>query len=264
MLIGSLDFVHFIFLFLSKNTLVMIKSTHFLVVILSAIFFSACDTMIRKEGNGNMITKEVDVDDFEEIIVSGNFDILLKQGSSPGVTLVADENLHDYIDITTSGERLVIETLENIDSDEGLSLYITYKNLSAIEIGGAATVASENTISGEYLYVSMSGAGALDLQLDLSALKLSVSGAGSVDLSGRADEQSISMSGAGGLDAYELESKVCKIQISGVGSANINVTEKLEANVSGVGGISYRGNPGSVKKDVSGLGSISKSDRGNK
>ncbi len=238
----------------------MVRLNSFMLVILMVTFLSACDTLVREVGNGNMTTKEIEIDDFKEIIVSGNFEIMLNSGDKAGVSLTADENLHDFIEISTNGDRLIVETLANLDSDEGLSLYITYTELTAIEIGGAATLESEQAISGEYLNISMSGAGALDLELNLNALKLSVSGAGSVDLSGRADEQNISMSGAGGLDAYQLESKVCKIQISGVGSANINVSERLDATVSGVGGISYRGNPEEVKSDVSGLGSISKSD----
>lgn len=242
----------------------MVRLNSFMLVILMFTFLSACDTLVREVGNGNMTTKEIEIDDFKEIIVSGNFEIMLNSGDKAGVSLTADENLHDFIEISTNGDRLIVETLANLDSDEGLSLYITYTELTAIEIGGAATLESEQAISGEYLNISMSGAGALDLELNLNALKLSVSGAGSVDLSGRADEQNISMSGAGGLDAYQLESKVCKIQISGVGSANINVSERLDATVSGVGGISYRGNPDEVKSDVSGLGSISKSDRDDK
>jgi len=242
----------------------MIRFSSIFSMILMVVLFSACDTLVREVGNGNMITKEIEVDDFKEIIVSGNFEIMLIAGDKAGVSLTADENLHEFIEISTNGDRLVIETLANLDSDDGLSLYITYTELTAIEIGGAATLESEETIDGEYLNISMSGAGALDLSLNLNALKLSVSGAGSVELSGRADEQNISMSGAGGLDAYELESKICKVQISGVGSANINVTEKLDASVSGVGGISYIGNPEEVISDVSGLGSISKSGRDNK
>lgn len=224
----------------------MIRFSSIFSMILMVVLFSACDTLVREVGNGNMITKEIEVDDFKEIIVSGNFEIMLIAGDKAGVSLTADENLHEFIEISTNGDRLVIETLANLDSDDGLSLYITYTQLTAIEIGGAATLESEETIDGEYLNISMSGAGALDLSLNLNALKLSVSGAGSVELSGRADEQNISMSGAGGLDAYELESKICKVQISGVGSANINVTEKLDASVSGVGGISYIGNPEEV------------------
>lgn len=242
----------------------MTRARHLLALIFMIPFFFACDSMIRKEGNGNMITKEVDINDFEEIVVTGNFEIMLKSGTSPGISITADENLHEYIEVSNSGDRLIIETTENLDSDEGLSLLITYTKLTAIEVGGAATLESEETIAGEYFNISMSGAGAVDLDVDLNALKLSVSGAGSVDLSGRADETAISMSGAGGLDAFDMESKACKIQISGVGSANITVTEKLDASVSGVGGISYRGNPESVVSDVSGLGSISKSGRNNK
>ena len=69
------------------------------------------------------------------------------------------------------------------------------------------------------------------------------------------------MSGAGDLEAYDLVSKYCKITLSGIGSAEIFVEEELEASISGVGGISYRGNPNKVRDDISGLGRISDRSR---
>lgn len=239
------------------------KNLTLLISFLLGLLF-ACNDVVREKGNGNMITRESNIGYFEEVNVSGNFEIILRQGESPGLLITADENLHKFIEVESSGDRLEIKTTKSLSSNDGLVLEVTYKELTAIEVGGAATITSEEPIVGDYLNVTMSGAGAIDLEVNLKVLKTSVSGAGAVDFKGIADEHYIQMSGAGGLDAYNLQSKVCEVNISGVGGANIFVTESLAANVSGVGSISYKGNPQSVKKEVSGLGSIDRTDDENK
>lgn len=236
----------------------MIYKTLITAVFLS--FLAACNQMVHEVGNGNMTTEKIDVDNFEEVIISGNFDIYLAKGSTPGLSIVADENLHQYITTSVQGDRLEIETSEKIRSDEGIKLYITYETLTALDIGGAAEVVSEDVISGDYLNLTMSGAGSVDLEVSLRVLKINVSGAGSVEVKGTVDEQNVQMSGAGDYDARDLLSQHCKISISGVGSADINVEQSLDASVSGVGGITYRGNPADIQTEVSGLGSIEKSE----
>lgn len=225
------------------------------------VLFFGCNGVIRESGNGNMVTKEIEVSDYEEINIAGNFEIILKRGDSPLVVLTADENLHEFIEVGVSGDRLEIETTKPLSSEEGLTLEIIYDELASIDVGGAATITSQEPIEGDYLNISMSGAGAVDLEVRMKVLKTSVSGAGAVELRGSVNEQHIQMSGAGGFDAYDLRSKSCEISISGVGSANIYVTESLDATVSGVGGITYKGNPQQVKTDVSGLGSIRQADK---
>ena len=46
------------------------------------------------------------------------------------------------------------------------------------------------------------------------------------------------------------------VTIEGLGNANVNVSEKLEATISGAGNLTYKGNPKEIIKEKSGLGSI--------
>ena len=68
------------------------------------------------------------------------------------------------------------------------------------------------------------------------------------------------MSGAGGYNAANLRSHSCTISISGVGGAKVFADQTLNAQVSGVGGVEYYGNPSDVQTEVSGLGSIDAAD----
>jgi hypothetical protein len=52
----------------------------------------------------------------------------------------------------------------------------------------------------------------------------------------------------------------CDIRISGSGDVEVNVKESLEANISGSGSVTYRGNPAHVNSHSSGSGKVRKMD----
>ncbi len=76
-------------------------------------------------------------------------------------------------------------------------------------------------------------------------------------MDGKADEQEINILGSGTYQAKDLESKVVKINVAGAGSAIVNVSEELDAEISGVGSVEYIGDP-TVKQDVNGAGQVGK------
>jgi hypothetical protein len=58
------------------------------------------------------------------------------------------------------------------------------------------------------------------------------------------------------VDALDLEVKKMDISLSGAGSAKVFVTGHLDASISGMGSIRYKGNPTVSKTDGSLFGSI--------
>lgn len=241
----------------------MNKSTHIRLYIPLLIFITlfSCENMVVKErGNGNIETKEIELESFNGINLSGGFEVTIEEGNAPLLIIETDENLIPYIKTEIRGGNLDIYTSESISSRKGVKLHIVYTELEEIEVSGAVALKNEGILRTEDLELAMSGAGGIDIELEASSLELRLAGAGAVELAGNVGQQRIIMSGAGGLDAFDLISKECDINISGVGGAEIYVTERLDAQVSGIGGISYRGNPSDITRNVSGLGSIDKDD----
>ncbi len=73
--------------------------------------------------------------------------------------------------------------------------------------------------------------------------------------SGRVGALTATLGGVGKLQLVELTAKQAKVRISGIGNATVNVTEDLDAVVTGVGDIEYQGDP-IVRSDVCGLGDV--------
>ena len=226
--------------------------------ILSMLAFTGCNELIGERGNDERITKEITLDSFDKIEVSGAFDVTLTPSNSNILTIESDENLLRYIDISVRGNRLFIETDRRLSSRKGIKIEVPIKELKAISSSGASDIISNEPISTAELDIDLSGAGKVDLKLDVKLVTLDLSGAAMVYLEGVAESLDVEMSGAGSLIAEGFEVKDCGVDISGVGHVLVNVTGTLKAQVSGLGKVEYIGNPESVQGDVSGIGDIDK------
>lgn len=226
--------------------------------ILSLLAFTACNELIGERGNDERVTKEITLDSFDKIDISGAFYVTLTPSNSNILTIESDENLLRYIDISVRGNRLFIETDRRLSSRKGIKIGVPIKELKAISSSGASDIISNEPISTAELDVDLSGAGKVDLKLDVKLVTLDLSGAVMVYLEGVAESFEVEMSGAGSLMAEGFEVKDCDVDISGVGHVLVNVTGTLNAQVSGLGKVEYIGNPESVKGEVSGVGDIDK------
>jgi hypothetical protein len=169
----------------------------------------------------------------------------------------ADENLLELIRSEVRGSTLVIDTRENIRNSKEMNLYITFKDLSDMDLSGAVEVKSDGKLKFGDLSIDGSGASEITLELDADRLECDFSGASEIELMGKADYCSIDNSGASELDAYDFIVGEYNIEISGAGEAKIHCTDVLTARISGAASIRYLGDP-KVDSRVSGAGSIKK------
>jgi hypothetical protein len=231
------------------------------LIIVVSLLFTGCDYLDEFErGNGIIVTERRSVDDFTELKIGGNFEVLLTKGSSTYIRLNTDENLLSFIDNEVINGELVITQKKKLISKKKIELVINYIELDKIRVMGAALLKNEGYLKAENLEIRMDGAGIIDLGIQSEKLKVTLSGAGVVKLEGDVFEQDLNLSGAGKLEAFNLESKECKISVGGLGGAEIFVTDKLEARIEGVGGIEYAGNPDEISTEINGLGKISQSE----
>jgi putative autotransporter adhesin-like protein len=238
------------------------KNTNIILFLIPIVLF-ACEHVYER-GNGNISTENRAVKKFSELEIDGMFDVILQKGKSENVKVLTDENLHKYVDIYVKKGRLVVEATENIKSDEGIKVYITYDRLESIELKGASVVSTESIITSKEFHIEVKGAGVMDLELDVKALEVKISGAGLLELNGNADEVIIKLDGAGNLSAYDLECEILDIELSGIGAAQVNVSERFFGKITGVGSINYKGDPEIVEIKITGLGKINPTGNGEK
>jgi hypothetical protein len=215
----------------------------------------------RVHGNGNIKTEERTVSSFKNLEVSSSFDVYIAQGDLKPVKIEGDENLMQYIEVLQEGDRLVIRNRPgyNLDGSGELSLHVSAPVFNSISLSGAGSIKSENKITGsENLELDLSGAGDINMEIDVPKFKAEISGAGSMYIKGQTKNVDLGVSGVGSAHCFDLMAEDTKVDVSGVGSADVYSSIKLDAQVNGVGSVHYKGNPTNVSQHVSGVGSINK------
>jgi hypothetical protein len=226
------------------------------LLIILAVAISACGQLIGKRGNGERVTKTYSLDPYSQIMISGGYDINLVPSESREVILKVDENLVDEINIYVKGAKLIIESERLLDSPGGIMIEVPAYHITELTSSGGSNIDCSDPIESEDLKIELSGAGKIELKLDVEKVNVELSGAALIYLEGVAKRLDVEMSGAGSFEAGEFEVVDCDINISGVGSALVNVSGNLDAQVSGLGRVEYLGDPKSVKGDVSGVGNV--------
>ena len=186
----------------------------------------------------------------------------------------------------------------NWGDDDRVNVYITMANIEGLSVSGSGDLIGETKLNTGNLDLNVSGSGSLTVDVDASgdveadvsgsgdlqmkgkcrsfdsdvsgsgSVKIDaviaqeadfgVSGSGKIFASGSSDYVKTSISGSGKVLAANLETNRCEVRISGSGDVEINVKNELDANISGSGSISYKGNPSKVNSHASGSGSIRK------
>lgn len=202
-------------------------------------------------------TRTYNVQPFTKIYLEGAYKVILEQGPQPGLQIKTDEDNFQFIDVQSDAESLSLKiTKKHFDFDE-LILYVTFKDLEKLVIEGGISLETKGYVDLKDFYLHVEGGA--NIEMNLKANKVKVIGEGGVkfEFDGIADELDVSISGAGHIDAIDLKTKRCEIKIEGVAAGSVYATETLDATISGVGKIRYKGDP-QIYKKIEGIGLVSR------
>ena len=227
---------------------------------LTMVLLTACVNPLqntRINGSGNVVSEERQVSGFKYVVLEGMGDMEIIVGDTESLTIEAEDNIISRIESYVSGDTLHIgfERFFSIIPTKGITYTLTVKDLNGIEVSGYGDVYILE-LTTDHLDVEVSGGGwvAID-NLNADELNVKLSGAGDFDISGAVKKQEISLSGAGSYKAEDLRSEFTEIDISGAGSAQLWVTNRLDVNLSGVGSLQYYGEA-DVEQNISGVGKV--------
>ncbi|HVY74979.1 MAG TPA: head GIN domain-containing protein [Puia sp.] len=240
------------------------KKTILFAVVLASILVTGCRFIGKRiRGNGVIKTEERSVSPFKSVEASGAIKLMVSQGDLKPVKLEGDENILPYVEIRQNGDEIEIGTRRgyNLSPSNDLIVYVTAPVYDHIEVSGASDIKGQTKIvNPDALSLEASGAGDIEMEVDAPKIDAGISGSGSIRLKGQTKELGIDLSGAGHAYCFDLLSENTKVDISGAGSAEVYASVKLQAEVSGVGNVRYKGNAQNVTQQVSGAGSVSKEE----
>ena len=211
----------------------------------------------RVRGSGDASERSYEVGNFNRVSLSLPGRLEIVQADRETLTILADANLHEYIDVKVSGNQLVIDSKRgySLDPTRTIIYKLSVKNLKAISVSSAGEVVIEKLETSD-LELSSSGVGNFMLDdLQANRLDVRISGSGSAEVAGQVADVTIHISGAGNFSGGDLQAQDVDVNISGLGKATLWVEGSLNTNISGAGSITYYGSP-QVHKNTSGAGTV--------
>jgi hypothetical protein len=217
----------------------------------------------RIKGNGNVVTIERSVGDYDEVAMAGWFDVELVSGNEGELTLKGESNLLEYIKTEVKNGKLVIKVAKGVNlrpSNWKSGIYVTVpvESINAVSLSGSGDLVGKTTIRTNNFSAAMSGSGDVSLVVEADEVDASLSGSGDINLSGSTTDFTVSVSGSGDIKAYDLEADFVRATVSGSADIRVTANQSIDARVSGSGDIHYRGNPKKIKSKASGSGDITK------
>ena len=184
----------------------MKKNTILITIILLVGLASCSFNGVR--GDGDLQTETREIDHFDQVDISGNFEVEIEVGQPKSLIIIAENNLQDYIKTYVKRNTLFISTRKNLKPTEDLRIMITIPYLYGIECSGVNDVFAEGIDADEF-HIDLSGAGSIEIKGNAKTLKIDVSGAadlsakeliaGFIELYGDAKDVNMDISGAGSL-----------------------------------------------------------------
>jgi hypothetical protein len=207
------------------------------VLIATVAMLTACSVTT---GSGNVVSESRTVSGFTKIDLSGAGDVIIEQNGTEALTIEAEDNLIPKLtsEVVNGTLRLGEKSNLTIHLTKPVTYRVSMKDVSGLMISGSGTVTA-STITAPSLAVDLSGSG-------------------KITVGGTVEQQHLKISGSGEYRAKDLQTKVASAEISGSGNATVTVSDKLDAQLSGSGQLTYYGNPPQVTREVSGSGRVTK------
>ena len=208
------------------------------------------------KGEGPVVRKTLDLDQFNAIKLTFSGDVYLKQGNRQEVVVEAQQNIIDLMKRDVRDGTWKIGFEKNVSKTKPVKVYITVPTLTKIGVSGSGNIKTENAFTGlGNMAVHVSGSGDIKADLTAKSIKTHISGSGDVALRGSAQNHDIHISGSGDVTSYDFRTDNCEIHISGSGECEVNVQENLDIHISGSGDVYYKGDP-NVRSKVRGSGDV--------
>jgi len=222
---------------------IAIASSMLLMTLSATTVFSQKDKEPKIEGSGNVITKDVAIQPFDQLEASGVFNVVLTQGSKESLKIEAEDNLQALFEVKNKGSKLMVDMKKDshFNSKKKMTVYITFKTLKSMDLKMVGNVSSRGNLNFSDLSLANKSVGSVDLALNAQKLDISNKSVGNLKLSGKAENAIIRSNSVGAIKASDLLVQTMDIDNDGVGGAEVNAVKELKVRDSFLGKVKNAG-----------------------
>ncbi len=193
---------------------------------------------------------------FSELVVGDRIIVNLVKADKESALIQVQGIDESAVKTVITGNTLAISIYGEPFTKKKVMITLSYVKLNSISVTGGADVTTTSLFKTDNLNVDLKSGGMLSLDADISYLSGKVAEGAILTAEGYATTMDILITTTATLSAYELECDKATIKAVSGGKAKINVEKELNAEASGKGYISYKGNPPVINKTALSGGSI--------
>jgi len=210
-------------------------------------------------GSGNLETEEYAFTNFTKVEISSAFEFEIEQSSSYNISVTADDNVIDYVQVSKDGQTLKIR-LGTVRwfGPVTLRASVTMPQLHGLTASGASHGTVSDFSSTEDLDITVSGASRVTGDITAGNAEFDISGASTIQLEGSANDMVATASGASSFNLDDFTVNNADVNFSGASSGTINLDGRLDADLSGASKLWYIGEPTMGDINTSGASTLSK------
>jgi len=201
------------------------KKIKLLLLLFMAANVSVSFAQKKEKIKGNRTVKFIQtaVDNYNTLEIGEDLEVSLVQGKSAMVEVETDENLHEVIDFTSSGGRLIVQTTKRITSYKELKIRIYHTGaLTKIIAKDETQISSLGDISLEKLHIEAANSVKLFLTLRAEDFKLTASENTRTELNLSSEDASFVLN-----DATKIKALI------NADKCNIDMYQKSDARIEG-------------------------------
>lgn len=196
--------------------------------------------------------QRVDLDKFTKLDASSGYFITLVKSDKHMVDVEMTEGEFEDLAIEVRNKTLHIKTKKGFfnSGKTKANIELHYTTLNDIDASAGVKIISQETLPTRSLDVDASSGANVLLNVDTEDLNVDVSSGARLEIRGKTLNQNIDLSSGARYEAEELESRNASADASSGASGSIWCTEKLVADASSGGNITYKGSPREKNIDV--------------
>ena len=255
---------------------------HSLIFLLLATTTLTAQSDEKIKGDRNVTIKQTYIDDFNSIVVDGDFEIEIVYNSKPSVQVEADDNLHDVIQFQVNDGVLTFVETARITSKKKLQITVNYgdllqnietrgdgeiRSLTSMELGNATLITSDDSraylnINAKTFDYKSSGKSKTRLNITADSTKIELSDNSKLDalvnsksadfdlyqradavIEGNSNSSLLRLSSSTNFNGAKFDVKTVNAILEDNSDITISVNEKISIDCSGDTEVYLFGNP---------------------
>lgn len=201
--------------------------------------------MIEIKGNGNIVSKEIQVSSFLRLHIDGRGLVELVQSNDEKVIIETDENLLDYFDAQNSGSTLYVTSEAKLRKPVFtkclIKVYLRQLDSLVIRCDHGNVICYDTIRLSTPLDIKIQSEGNTSLNIDAPAIKLLSQCEGDVELKGKCGSITIKNQSQGNFSSKELIAEDLTINNMAQGNIELYAGKSISITHMGEGYVHYFG-----------------------